>query len=49
MFPTLLASFYGMNVPLPFADHDYAFYFILVAALLFAAMILFLFKRSKML
>ena len=33
MLPTLIASLFGMNVDIPFADSEYTFYFILVISI----------------
>ncbi len=45
--PTLIASFYGMNVPVPGADNPYSFVFILFISLLFCALVVFIFIRRK--
>ncbi len=49
MPPTLVASFYGMNVKLPFEGMDYAWIAIIAVMLLSLAVTLFIFKRRKML
>ena len=49
MFPTLLASFYGMNVDLPFAQHPYAFWFVLSSALTFGGLMIVFFHSKRML
>ncbi len=49
MPPTLVASFYGMNVALPLSEKPWSWMLILGFMLLSLAVILFLFKRRKML
>lgn len=44
--PSLLASLYGMNVPLPGAGHPYAFLGVIGAATLVAAVVVFFFWRK---
>ncbi len=46
---TLVASFYGMNVKLPFADHWWAWMAILALMLVLIFSIWFIFRRKKML
>jgi magnesium transporter len=48
MVPTLIASFYGMNIPLPFQEHPYAMVGILVASLTLSASIAWYFQRKRM-
>ena len=48
MLPTVVASFYGMNVPLPFQDNNYAFYFICGIVLLLALILVLIFRRQKL-
>jgi magnesium transporter len=46
MLPNLVASIYGMNVPLPFQDKPYAFLAVVaISTLLAAASILFFVKK----
>ena len=45
MLPTLVASLYGMNVDLPWAEHPLAFIGIMVVCLIFSAIAFWLFKR----
>ncbi len=45
MVPTLVASFYGTNLTLPFADHNYAFGFILILSVLCSALLVFVFRK----
>lgn len=49
MPPTLVASFYGMNVSLPMSDNRWAWLIIIGIMFLSFGLILFLFKRRKML
>jgi len=45
--PTMIASFYGMNVPLPGQNNPYGFYIVLGFALLFASIVaIFLHKKD---
>jgi magnesium transporter len=48
MLPTLVASFYGMNVPLPFQDHPYSFYFIIGIVLILTTILVFIFRKTKL-
>jgi magnesium transporter len=49
MIPTLVASFFGMNVPLPFgADSTYAFWIILGCSTLISTMLVLFFQRKKL-
>ena len=45
MLPTLVASLYGMNVDLPWAEQSWAFIGIMVVCLIFSAIAFWLFKR----
>ena len=49
MPPTLVASFYGMNVPLPFQDKGWAWLGLVIFMLLLVGVVLFIFRRKKML
>ena len=49
MPPTLVASFYGMNVPMPLMDKSWMWVLLLGVMLLTVALVLFLFKRNKLL
>lgn len=49
MPPTLIASFYGMNVSLPFAESGWSWILILVFMILSFGLILVVFKKRKML
>lgn len=48
MLPTLIASFYGMNVPLPFQDSPYAFYVILGSVVVMCVTLVWIFRRKKL-
>ena len=48
MVPTLMASFYGMNIQLPFQDHPFAMVGVLVASLGLSAGIAWYFQRKRM-
>lgn len=49
MVPTLVASFMGMNVVLPFAEHsNYAFFIILVISLVFTLILSWYFQRKNL-
>ena len=45
--PTMIASLYGMNVSLPFSHSPWAFIGVVLTALLFSLMSLFIFYRKK--
>jgi len=47
MVPTLVASFYGMNVKLPFEKNSFAFVLILAVSLLLSFLIVFIFNKRK--
>ncbi len=49
MPPTLVASFYGMNVPLPFMEKGWAWLALFIFMALLVAFVLFIFRRKKML
>jgi magnesium transporter len=47
--PTLVASFYGMNVEvLPFAKNDYAVYFIIIFSVLVSLLLAWYFQRKRL-
>ena len=48
MVPTLVASFYGMNVTLPFMDNDNAFFFIVMISILLIVFLVWFFRRKKL-
>ncbi len=47
MVPTLVASFYGMNVQLPFAKEPWAFSFTLLMSVLLSAILIYVFFRKR--
>jgi len=47
MVPTLVASFYGMNVNLPFEKSPFAFALILIVSLVLSFLIVFIFNKRK--
>ena len=48
MVPTLVASFYGMNLQnLPLNDHPYAFYYILLFSFILGLFLIWFFRRNK--
>lgn len=49
MPPTLVASFYGMNVPMPLMDRNWTWVLLLGVMVLTVALVLFLFRRNKLL
>lgn len=48
MVPTLVSSFYGMNVALPFKDHPYAFWGLLGVAVIMVVILLMFFRTRKL-
>ena len=48
MPPTLVASFYGMNVPLPFMEKGWAWLALLLFMGLLVAVVLYIFRKKKM-
>jgi len=48
MVPTLVASLYGMNVPLPFKNSEYSFYFIVIFSLVISALLAWFFRRKRL-
>jgi magnesium transporter len=46
--PTLIASFYGMNVTLPFAQSDYAVYFIVILSIVVSILMGWYFQRKRL-
>ena len=49
MLPTLVASLYGMNVPLPFKDSQYAFPFIIIFSIVISLLLALWFRRKRLL
>ena len=48
MVPTLVASFYGMNVKLPLMNSGYAFYFIIFFSVFLIILLVWFFRRKKL-
>ncbi len=48
MVPTLLASFYGMNVPLPYEENEYALYYLILISIILSVILSFYFQRKKL-
>lgn len=48
MIPTLVASIYGMNIPLPFADNPHAFIITVGISLVLVAVAILIFIRQKL-
>jgi len=46
--PTLIASFFGMNVPLPFQPSRFAVYLIIVLALVISLLLALYFQRKRL-
>ncbi len=49
MVPTLFASFYGMNIPLPFSDSPYSALFIFLGSIAFSILLIAYFQRKRLL
>lgn len=47
--PTIIGSYWGMNVPVPFATHPYGFYIVIAVSLLIAIITYLVFKKRNML
>ena len=48
MVPTLVASFYGMNVPLPLENSEYAFVVVLLASIGMSILLAWFFLRKRL-
>ncbi len=48
MVPTLVASLYGMNVPLPFKHSEYSFYFIIIFSVIVSLLLAWFFRRKRL-
>lgn len=48
MVPTLVASFYGMNVPLPFEQRPFAIYYIIFFSILLSLLVAWYFQRKRL-
>lgn len=47
MVPTLIAGIYGMNIPLPFQEHPYAFTLIVFITIAITFAFIYMFRRKK--
>ncbi len=47
MVPTLVASFYGMNVNLPFDGHQYTYLYMILISFILVTILVFFFRRQK--
>lgn len=45
--PTMVASFYGMNVDLPFQNYKHAFTFTIILSITLSSMLAFVFARKR--
>ncbi len=45
--PTIIASLYGMNVPLPLSEHPFAFWMVLTVIVIAVMTVIFIFKKSR--
>jgi len=48
MVPTLFASFYGMNIPLPFSESAYSWIFIFVFSIVVSIVLIWYFQRKRL-
>lgn len=48
MLPTVVASFYGMNIPLPFQHSEWMFYILMGFILLVSVLLILIFRRQKL-
>lgn len=48
MVPTLVASFYGMNVKVPFENSGIAFYIIILVSIMFVILLIWFFRSKKL-
>ncbi len=49
MIPTLVASFYGMNVPLPFQEQHSAFLGLIIASIILSIIVLYYMRKKRLL
>ena len=49
MVPTLVASFFGMNVPVPMHQNNYSFLYIFLGSILMSVALAFFFRRKRLL
>jgi magnesium transporter len=47
MVPTLIAGVYGMNIPLPFQQHNFAFSIIVLFAIIITGSFIYYFRHKK--
>ena len=47
--PTIIGSYWGMNVPVPFSNNQYGFYIVIGVSLLIAIITYLMFKKRNML
>jgi magnesium transporter len=47
MIPTILSGLYGMNVVLPFANHQYAFWYVVGVLFGLSATVVYVFRRNR--
>jgi magnesium transporter len=48
MVPTLVASFYGMNVPLPYMQSPYTLFFIIIFSVVLSLLLAWYFQRKRL-
>jgi magnesium transporter len=49
MVPTVIASFFGMNVPVPMSENNYSFLYIFLGSILMSVALAFFFRRKRLL
>jgi magnesium transporter len=45
--PTMITSFYGMNVSLPFSNNPFTFWYVLILAIFLMVLLLIVFKFRR--
>lgn len=48
MVPTLIASYYGMNVPLPYQEANFSFVYLMIISVILSALLAWYFQRKRM-
>ncbi|MFK7936954.1 MAG: magnesium transporter CorA family protein [Saprospiraceae bacterium] len=48
MVPTLVASFFGMNIPLPMQENNRALFYIIVLSILISMLVIWYFRRKRL-
>lgn len=48
MVPTLVASFYGMNVPIPFQQSENSFFIVILTSIVLAILLIWFFRRKRL-